>query len=206
MHEHGDHCGCGEHHHDHHHEHSADCGCGEHNHDHHHEHSDHCGCGEHNHHHHHEHGEDCGCGHDHVPVVTPEGLTSLQVDVLLALSQRQCLPVACFTLEKEGNHAHAVALAPVYLGTPDDTMEQVKQLGEELDGLEEMGLISLDYDMPIKDYPYEEYKASILYAFFVKTVKEAAAMPGHLFDTAGLELGSMALTDAGMDLVEEILE
>ena len=62
-HEHGESCGCGEHHHDH--DHGEECGCGEHHHDH--DHGEECGCGEH-HHHDHDHGESCGCGghhHDH---------------------------------------------------------------------------------------------------------------------------------------------
>lgn len=63
-HEHGESCGCGEHHHDH--DHGEECGCGEHHH-HDHEHREECGCGE-RHHHDHEHDEECGCGghhHDH---------------------------------------------------------------------------------------------------------------------------------------------
>lgn len=63
-HEHGENCGCGEHHHDH--DHGEECGCGEHHH-HDHEHGEECGCGE-RHHHDHEHDEECGCGghhHDH---------------------------------------------------------------------------------------------------------------------------------------------
>lgn len=50
---------------EHHHEHGESCGCGEHHHDH--DHGEECGCGEH-HHHDHDHGEECGCGghhHDH---------------------------------------------------------------------------------------------------------------------------------------------
>lgn len=51
---------------EHHHEHGENCGCGEHHH-HEHNHDEECGCGEH---HHHDHGEECGCGghhheHDH---------------------------------------------------------------------------------------------------------------------------------------------
>ena len=49
---------------EHHHEHGESCGCGEHHHDH--DHGEECGCGEH--HHAHDHGEECGCGghhHDH---------------------------------------------------------------------------------------------------------------------------------------------
>ena len=63
-HEHGEECGCGDHHH-HDHDHGEECGCGGHHHDH--DHREECGCGDH-HHHDHEHGEECGCGghhHDH---------------------------------------------------------------------------------------------------------------------------------------------
>lgn len=63
-HEHGESCGCGEHHHNH--DHGEECGCEEHHHhEHDHDHGEECGCGEH---HHHDHGEECGCGghhHDH---------------------------------------------------------------------------------------------------------------------------------------------
>ncbi len=188
MHQHDEHCGCGEHHHAH-------------------EHGENCGCGERHHgHHHHEHGENCGCGHDHTPVAVPEGLSPMQVDILLALRQRQCLPVACFTFANSGDDTRrATALAPVYLGTPDDSMEQVKQLGGELIILEDMDLITLDYDLPIRDYPYDEYKNSALYAYFVKTVEEGALRPGAAFDTPELELGSMALTEAGEDMVDALV-
>lgn len=48
--EHGENCGCGEHHH-HDHEHEEECDCGEH---HHHDHGEECGCGGHHHEHDHE--------------------------------------------------------------------------------------------------------------------------------------------------------
>ena len=156
---------------------------------------------------HHEHGEHCGCGHIHVPVPTPEGLTPVQVDFLLALGQRQCLPVACFSFAKTDDAArYAVALAPVFLSTPADTMAQVKQLGDALAMLEDMNLLTLDYDIPLQQYGYTEYKTSDLYAYFVQTVNEAAAQPNATFDTPVLELGSMALTDAGQDMVDALLK
>ncbi|MEA5014792.1 MAG: hypothetical protein VB099_09555 [Candidatus Limiplasma sp.] len=154
----------------------------------------------------HQHDEHCGCGHTHAPIPTPDGLTPTQADILLALRQRQCLPVASFSLGKTGDEARrGVALAPVYLSSPEDSMEQVKELGHELSLLEEMDLLTLDYDMPLQNYPYEEYKASTLYAYFVKTVEEAAQRPDSTFDTPLLELGSMALTPAGEDMVDALL-
>lgn len=133
-------------------------------------------------------------------------MSILQQNMLLALYERRFLPVARFGLAKEGEASiQATALAPVYLGTPKDTMEQVKSLGDELAQLEAGGLITLDYDLPLGGYPYTEYKEAELYAYFVKTVQEAASKPGHVFDTPVLELGSMALTDAGEAAVEAML-
>jgi hypothetical protein len=174
------------------------------------QHNEHCDCGEHGHEHshsvnHHEHNEHCGCGHTHAPIPAPEGLSPMKVDILFALRQRKCLPVACFTLLKTDDDArHSIALAPVYLSATDDSMEQVKQLGQELSQLEEMDLLTIDYDIPLQNYAYEEYRNSELYAYFVQTVAEAAKRPEATYDTPGLDLGSMALTDAGEDMVDII--
>lgn len=166
-----------------------------------HHHDEHCGCGCH----HHEHGDNCGCGHDHVEIVVPEGLTPIEVDILMALRQLGCLPVACFSLTKRDDDARrAIALAPVYLSAPEDSMEQVKELGKVLTHLEDMDLITLDYDMTLKNYPYDEYKTSELYAYFVKTVEEGAQQPNAAFDTPKLELGSMALTDSGEEMLNSL--
>ena len=130
----------------------------------------------------------------------------MQVDILLALRQRQCLPVACFSLAKtDDDERYCVSLAPVYMGTPEDSMEQVKQIGAELKALEQADLLTLDYDIPLSQYAYAEYKTSALYAYFVQTVAQAAAQPNATFDTPTLELGSMALTDAGQDMVDKLL-
>ena len=175
------------------HQHNESCGCG----------GDHRGC---NHSDHHQHDEDCGCGHTHAPIPTPEGLTAMQVDFLLALRQRKFLPVTCFSVAKTGDDTrHATALEPVYLGTTSDTMEQVKQIGKELSLLEYMDLLALDYEIPLKNYPYEEYKSSDLYAYFVETVKEAAKQPDARFDTPILELGSMMLTETGEEMVDKLI-
>ena len=164
-----------------------------------------CGCGGH-HHHEHVHDEHCGCGHNHTPIAAPDGLSPMQADFLMAIHQRSCLPIACFTFAKADDAGrHAVALSPVYMSSPADSMEQVKTVGNELIQLEDMGLLTLDYDIPLKGYAYNEYKNSELYAYFAATVKEAAALPNTAFDTARLDLGSMALTEAGEAMVEKMV-
>lgn len=182
-----------------HHAHGADCDCG---HDHH-AHGTGCGCG---HHHHHAHSDDCGCGHEHIEIPLQEDMTILQLNVLLALYERKYLPVAQFamTSSKEAE-LYVVALAPVYLGSAEDSMEDVKVIGAELLSLERGGLITLDYDLPINGYPYEEYRDAALYCFFAETVEEGAQQLSSLFDTPNLELGSMALTEQGVERVEAVI-
>lgn len=63
-----------------------------------------------------------------------------------------------------------------------------------------MGLLTMDYDILLRGYGYEEYKDSALYAYFCKTVSEGAGKPGFLGDTPMLDLGSMALTEAGKQI------
>ena len=88
-------------------------------------------------------------------------------------------------------------LSPVYLYDKHDTMEDVKAIGAVLKGLEDKGLMSLDYDMPIHDFDYVMYTNSDLYAYFVDTIAEAKGREGFLCDRAQIELGSMAVTDLG---------
>ncbi|MDL2206126.1 hypothetical protein LJC33_04355 [Eubacteriales bacterium OttesenSCG-928-N13] len=133
-------------------------------------------------------------------------MSILQQNMLLALHERNYLPLAQFTMSStQEDEVYAVALAPVYLGTPDDDMQQVKQLGEQLMELSNAGLITLDYDIPIEGYPYQEYNDSALFRFFQDTVKEGSTMHGSLFDTANLELGSMAITELGIARADEML-
>lgn len=159
-------------------------------------HDNHCSCGCHDHNHSHE---------DIKPPVNPATLTENQMEFLHQLYHRRYLPVARFTLtdSKESDFV-STALSPVYLTAAGDDMSTVKQAGAFLQKLEDIGLISLDYDLALGSYPYEEYKSSALYAYFCKTVAEGAGKPGFLGDTPVLELGSMALTEDGERIASNI--
>lgn len=146
----------------------------------------------------------CGCGHKHAhphqtgdPTV-PIEVTENQKDFLHQLAHRHYLPVARFSLkDSREDDFVSTALAPVYISAIEDDMATVKGAGAFLQMLEDIGLITLDYDIPMNKYAYEEYKESALYAYFCATVAEGALKPGFLGDTPVLELGSMTLTDAG---------
>lgn len=168
------------------------CSCGQH-----HIHEEDCGCG-----HSHEHGGHCSSGHIH-PV---QGLSEDQADALAAIYQRGYLPVARFSLRSSKNdEAFAVAMEPVYIADPAEEQSSVRENGSLFSSLEEAGLITLDYDMPLKGYPYREYLESHLYAGFLKAVREAGERPEFVFDTPCLELGSMALTEEGREAARSML-
>lgn len=170
----------------------------------HHHHDCGCGCG-HEHHHHHDHGCSCGCGHSHhrdMRSITEQAqaveVNGNELAILKTVDAVGCLPVARFIATKSDEEEVVIdCLSPVYLYEATDTMEDVKAIGAVLRGLEEKGLMSLDYDMPIRDYDYSMYTESELYAYFVRTIEEARERDGFLCDTAEIELGSMAVTELG---------
>lgn len=152
------------------------------------------------------HDEHCGCGscHDHAQIheagkpTTPITVTENQKNFLHQLGHHHFLPVARFIVKnsKEDDFI-SIALAPVFIRSNADDMAMVKEAGAFLQKLEDIGLITLDYDIPLSGYEYEEYKGCAVYKYFCATVAEGAAKPGFLGDIPVLELGSMALTQAG---------
>lgn len=148
-----------------------------------------CGCGQDHAHHH---------AHHHEERRKPVSLGENQKDFLHQLGHHRYLPVARFTRKDSREEGFAAtALAPVFLRSAGDTMEMAKEAGAFLQTLENLGLLTLDYDIPLEGYGYEEYRGSALYDYFCATVAEGAQRAEFLGDTPVLELGSMALTPEG---------
>lgn len=150
------------------------------------------------------HDEHCGCGCNHeYPRQADAHAASVEVtenqkNFLHQLGHNHYLPVARFTIKDSREEDFvSTALAPVFLRSATDDMETVKEAGAFLQSLEDLGLVTLDYDIPLNGYGYEEYKASALYEYFCATVAEGASRPNFLGNTPVLELGSIALTEAG---------
>lgn len=194
------------HNHAHHHHAEGGC-CGGHGHAHTHTDED-CGCGGHEHEHGsggccggHNHADGCGCGGS-----SSEGsikITQGEFYMLMILAETPFLPLARFVMNStKSDELQSIALAPVFLQEIDDTMEHVRVSGEILLALEGKGLVTLDYDQPLKGYTYSEYTNSEIYKSFKDTVAEGAQRGDFLFDTADIELGSFALTMLGQYAVE----
>ncbi len=175
-----------EHHHDH------DCTCGH----------DTCGCGHHHHHHH----DDGKPAFQPSSITCKNELTENEVIFLHQLSQYHYLPVAQFIVRSsKQDDFEIVALQPVFIRSIRDTMEEVKESGAFLQKLYDMGMISLDYDIPLDGYAYHDYKESDLYKDFCDSVGEAVEKADETFlgDTPAIELGSMGLTEASQALFAE---
>lgn len=168
----------------------------------HHDHEGGCGCG-------HDHGhEGCGCGcgcHGHA---VPDELTITRAEgeLLSRFSQTPFMPLARFVMRStREDELEAVGMPAVYLEVADAPMEQVRATAQSLERMEKLGLITLDYDIPLREYDYGAYESSALYASFRAMVEEGGGKPGFLFDQPILELGSMALTDLGQAVMEQVL-
>ena len=187
-----------------------DCGCGDHAHEAH-PHGPDCGCGDHAHEaHHHHHGPGCGCGdHEHGEGEDgpdyENGLSIAENNVLMALLDRGGLPVARFALtSSKDQEAYAVAMGPVYIADPEDSLEAIREYGALFSEMEHKGLIELDYDFPLPGYAYGEYRGSAAWRHFEETAAEAKGR-GFTFDTPHLELGGITLTERGQEVIDEMI-
>ena len=152
-----------------------------------------CGCGTHEHEH--QHSADCGC-EEYTGGI--QGLSDEEAVLLRLVGRYSCLPLTRFVLTSSKDESlNLSALQPVAINDESESMETVKQRGLALLSLEDKGLITLDYDIPIAAYDYEGYKKSAVFVQLQQAAQEAASKPGFLFDTASIEMGSMALTDMG---------
>lgn len=133
-------------------------------------------------------------------------INSKEKTFLIELVKCNYLPVSRFIMSSSiEEDARMVSLAPVYISSIDDSMETVKEIRAILSELEKKGLISLDYDIPLEDYDYTQYTESALFSYFQETLNEGKRNPSFLFDTAEIELGSIALTEFGAKVSGNLL-
>lgn len=151
-------------------------------------------------HEHHTHNHECDChSHERKEIV----LSDTEKSILLEIEKFNCLPISRFIMcSSTESEIRFVGLPAVFINSLDESMENVKKFGGILSRLEEHDLISLDYDMPIRGFNYDNYTNSELYLYFKETVKEGRKNPAFLCDTAEIELGSMALTEYGVEILK----
>ncbi len=155
-------------------------------------------CGKHKHHHseeHHAHHAHSGCcgNHHHSDTQTAE-LTKEEQQVLSAIKESGCIPIVRFVMKSsKSSHFVSTALSAVYIMSLEDDVQDVKNRAEILTSLENKGLLSIDYDIPVSNYSYDEYLNSNVYKNFMATMEESANKEDFLFDIADMDKGSVAL-------------
>jgi hypothetical protein len=144
------------------------------------------------------------CGGFHAGNSMPD-FTAEETAFLRLLSQAPFLPIGQFLLKSSrSDHLESVALAPVYLTDKRDSMESIHMNIKALKNLEQYGVITLDYDIPLENYDYTVFEESEAYRYFQDTVTESRNNPDFIFDTAALEFGSLALTGLGQDVLDAL--
>ncbi|MFI3250361.1 MAG: hypothetical protein R3Y07_05305 [Eubacteriales bacterium] len=172
-------------------------------------------CGGHNHS---DHGSghtcSCGCGGCSVgdtPRTGAEGnmreifLTEGQAEFLTKMAQFAYLPLAQFSLiSSQSDHLVSTALAPVYLESATQTLDEIKLVGGTLLELEELELLTLDYDTPLPNADYTLYEDSDAFALLKATVDESVHGGDALFDGCRIDVGSIALTPLGQAVIDQL--
>ncbi len=137
--------------------------------------------------------------------LTANALDDNEKHFLAHLLERLYLPVAQLVLKSSKESSFTcVTLSPVFIINVSDTMDQIKDFGKMLENLEEKGFITLDYDIPLDNYNYEEYTNSDVFAYFKECVEEGKTKEGFLGDIAIIEKGSIAPTDDCKELFSTI--
>jgi hypothetical protein len=117
-------------------------------------------------------------------------MSPLEAQLLSTFAVLPFQPV-CRLTASEGESGSLMAVAPFFLSSPQDELEDVDALGSALGNLASRGLISIDYEEPLQGCTYEEYQNSIL----VRTFQENG-------QTVRLEKGSAALTGKGQAVLD----
>ena len=127
-------------------------------------------------------------------------LTHREKQTLTELSQATRYPIVRFELHSDAQpELVSIALNHVRIVEENDTMELVKERGEALRHLMELGFVRLDYDINVWGASdYKVYYRSELYEKFCHLVMEGAKRPDFLFDLAVLRKGRASLTKRGV--------
>ena len=80
----------------------------------------------------------------------------------------------------KSDHLESIALAPIYLYDRCDSLEAVKETGKTIERLAEYKIISLDYDIPLENGDYDDYKTSDVFAYFKETITEGTVNPDFI--------------------------
>ncbi len=122
-------------------------------------------------------------------------LTKMEKSILSAVAHAKRFPIVRFELRSSQEpELRSIALNHVYITSPDDSMEVVKERSAALESLRKRGLIQISYSLPAYvQSDYRIYYQSQLYELLCHTVMEAQGKEGFLFDFPAMRFGQVFL-------------
>lgn len=120
-----------------------------------------------------------------------------EAEFLLRFAELPFLPAARFQMNRYGEAPReSDTLAPVFLCSPQDSLDAVRATAAVLNRLAALRLITVSFTEPLQHFNYAEYENSPAFAAF-------RAQAGG-FAVPEIEHGSMALTALGQDVIDEL--
>lgn len=115
--------------------------------------------------------------------------------MLSAVAHAKRFPIVRFELHSSQEpELRSIALNHVYILSPDDSIEEVKERSAALESLRKRGLIRISYSLPAYvQSDYRIYYQSKLYELLCHTVMEAQGKEGFLFDFPAMRFGQVFL-------------
>lgn len=136
------------------------------------------------------------CKDNHKQELDYDNLTEIEKVFLNKLIKVEFLPLAQFVVKSSKEHDFvSIALPCVYIQEKNETIESIKKTAVMLQTLVEKGFITLDFDIELENYDYNEYFSSDIFEYFKSTVKEGSEKQNFLGDIADIYKGSIALAD-----------
>ena len=130
-------------------------------------------------------------------------LTQKEKEMLCAIKSAKRFPIARFELRNSKEKSIiSTALNNVWLNSPDQSMEEVKENGNILQSLKEKGLINLDYALVVAvSSDYNIYYQSKVFGLLCDLVEEGKTKPDFIFDLPYIKKGMAKLTAKGQRMV-----
>lgn len=122
-------------------------------------------------------------------------LSKTEKEMMAAITHAKRFPIVRFELRSSQEpELRSIALNHVYITSPEDSMELVKERAAALESLQKKGLIRISYSLPAYvQSDYQIYYRSGLYELLCHTVMEAQGKEGFLFDFPAMRFGQVFL-------------
>lgn len=143
-----------------------------------------------------------GCG-SNAKTLNMQELTKSETDFIAELLSHCYLPVTQFILEDKSQSDFSLEIySPVYIANSEQIISATTEIGKMLENLEQRGILSLDYDIPLSNYDYDDYYKSLAYTSFEASANTEIAQTDSSDIYPTIRKGSMTLTQQYLTAID----